>query len=48
MNWNNLFNECSGHVYSANLYDISRQKLPRRAPNLKYPRGPKIKIRLCW
>ena len=32
---------------SADLYDISRREPSRRAPNLKQPRAPKMKICLC-
>jgi len=34
-------------TYSANLYDISRRKPSRRTTNLKEPKAPKMKIRLC-
>jgi len=32
---------------SADLCDISRHKPSRGAPNLKYPRAPKMKISPC-
>jgi len=41
---------CSVNVTStcsAKLYDISRREPSRRPPNLKVPRAPKMKIRLC-
>ena len=34
-------------TFGANLYDIMRRKPSRRAPNLKQPRAPKMKNRLC-
>ena len=33
---------------TSNLYDIRRRKPSRRASNLKYPRTPEMKIRLCF